>query len=351
MALLVIEPYHRYAAIADLGTDNDNVSAAWVIDTGGSALDATGGRFSAKTLEFTRQGDAQTIRLPTVTGSTIIVAGAVKFDPSGSTAASVSTILRVTASTGATGIHAGISVTAGGNLYIFRNGGSVLVGSVQAALQHDTWHYLEVKVDCSNSGSLTIKVDGVQVFTVSATDFLHSTTDISAVMLSGNHDNFWWEDVVIMDGSGSTFNDFMGDMRFESTVPDADGATVDWTPSAGSNFQCIDDTLGAYNDDTDYISSSTTDQDNYASHSAISASGASTIHFAGLFALARADAAGDKLALHVDSGGTINRGADQALINGTYRWRKQVWETDPNTSSAWTVSNINAATFGVRKRV
>lgn len=353
MAILVVEPYSRYSAIADLGTDNDNApvgTTAWAIDTGGSTLDATGGRFGAKTLSFTRQSDTQSIRLPTVSGSTIIVAGAVKFDPAGSTVPSASTILRVTASTLSSGIHAQISVGVGGTLYIFRNGGTTLVGTVHNALLHDVWHYLEVKVDCSNSGSLTIKVDGVQVFTISSTDFLHTTTDISGVMLAGNHDNFWWEDVIIMDGSGGSFNDFMGDMRFECSVPDADGSTTNWTASSGTRVSCIDDALGSYNDDTDYISSSTTDQDNYASHGTITASGATTVHFASLFALARADAAGDKIALLVNSG-TVGASSDISLVNGTYRWRKNTWTTDPNTSLAWTIANINAAEWGVRKRV
>lgn len=349
MALLIIEPYARYAAVADVGTDNDDLTTAWSVD-GGISLNTTAGRFSGRVLEVNQSAREQRIRLGTVSGTTLIVGAAIRWDSSGSTSPAASSILRCTTSSSAT-IHWQISIGMGGNLYIFSAGGSTLVGTVQGAIQHDAWHYLEVKVAQDNSGSMTIKIDGVQVFTISATDFQNASATFESVWFGGNHDNFYWEDVIIMDGSGSTFNDFMGDMRFECAVPDADGSVLNWTASAGTRVSCIDDALAAYNDDTDYISSNVTDDVNLASHGTISATNQTAVHFAALFALARADAAGDKLALVVKSGATTDAGADLALVNGTYRWRKKIWELDPNTAAAWTVANINSAEWGVKKRV
>lgn len=354
MALLIIEPYARYSAVADVGTDNDDLTTQWAID-GGINLNTTAGRFSGRVLEVGQTAREQRIRLGGVglSGTTLIVQGAIKWDSSGSTLPAINSIMRCTTSSSAT-THWQISIGIGGTLYIFSAGGSTLVGTVMNAIQHDVWHYIEVKVSQTDTGSMTIKIDGVQVFTISSTDFQNGSATFESLWLGGNHDNFYWEDVVIMDGSGSTFNDFMGDMRFECTVPDADGATLQWTASAGTRVSCIDDALAGYNDDTDYISSSVTDDVNLASHGSISATNASTIHFAALFALARSDTTGDKIALVVKSGTTTDVGADLALSGTTssaYRWRKKIWELDPNTAAAWTVSNINAAEFGVKKRV
>lgn len=352
MALVLIEPYSRYAAVADVGTDNDDLTTQWAVD-GSISLNTTAGRYGGRVLEVNQPAREHRIRLGTISGTTLIVQAAIKFDASGSTTPTAASILRATTSSTAT-THWQISVGMGGTLYIFSAGGSTLVGTVFNAIQYDVWHYLEVKCVGDNSGSMTIKIDGVQVFTISTTDFQNGSTTFESIWLGGNHDNFYWEDVIVMDGSGGTFNDFMGDMRFEAAIPDADGATTQWTPSASTNISNIDDALAAYDDDTTYISEATTDDINLASHATISATNASTIHFSALFALARSDTTGDKIALVVKSGATTDAGADLALIGTTsaaYRWRKKIWETDPNTAAAWTVANINAAEFGVKKRV
>ena len=51
----------------------------------------------------------------------------------------------------------------------------------------------------------------------------------------------------------------------------------------------------------------------------------------------------------IDSGGTIvDNGTDIALTQNTYQTFQNIWETDPNTSAAWTSSGVNAAEFGVK---
>lgn len=356
MALILIEEYRRYAAVADVGTDNDDLTTQWSID-GGIALLSTGGRFSEQALQIQTTGRQELIRLGSgvVSGSTLIVGFAMKWSASQSGNV-VSRNNLLICRTSAAVDHWSIQLGQGGTLYILNSAGTIL-GAYPLAIQPYCWHYIEVKVSMLDSGSFNLKVDGETVVSALSGDFragTGNTSNIEQLSFRGNEDATVLSDIIIMDGSGSTFNDFMGDMRYEATVPDADGSTTQWTASAGSNYQCIDDALGAYNDDTDYISEGTTDDINMASHATISATNSTTIHFAALFALARSDGAGDKIALVVDSGGTVDTGADLALIGTTstaYRWRKKIWEQDPNTTAAWTVTNINNATFGVKKRV
>lgn len=351
MALILIEPFSRYASSAssaEAGTSNDDLTTVWTSDNMG--FDNTQGRFGARVLNVQQSARLLRMRLGTVSGTTLIIAGAIKWDSSLSSHPSSADLVYVSTATGSTK-HWAIQLGTGGTLYVFAAGGTTLVGTIPNALMSGVWHYLEVKVAQDNSGTLTVRIDGVQVFTVTATDFQNGSAVFESAWLTGNHNNVYWEDVIVMDGSGATFNDFMGDMRFEVQIPDADGATANWTPLASTNVSNIDDPLGTNDADTTYISSATTNQDNYASHANIAATSATTIHFASLFVLARADAAGDKINVQVDSGGTVDRSADLDLVNGTYRWRKKVWELDPNTAADWTVANINAAVWGVRKRV
>lgn len=349
MALILAEPFSQYlssAGTTEAGTANDDGTTAW--SSSSNSTDNTQGRFGARTLNMTTNGRTLRMRLGAI-GATQIFGGAFKWDSSTSALPVSAQLLAGLTSGGAANWVINLGV--GGSLYIFQAGGSTLVGTVPSVVRSDVWHYLEVKVFNDNAGTMVIRLDGVQIFSTSGIDFQNGTLSAESLSLGGNADNVFWEDVIVMDSTGATFNDFMGDMRYEIALVDADGATANWTASAGTRWQTIDDPLGTHDADTTYISSNTTDQDNYSSHVAIAATGATVIHFAELLALARADASGDEIALAVVSGATTDIGADIPLVNGTYRWRKKIWTVDPNTAAAWTVANINAAEWGVRKRV
>lgn len=215
--------------------------------------------------------------------------------------------------------------------------------------KENEWVLVELKVDCVNSGTAEVRINGATVISVSATDFLYSTATVpNAVRFFDGITNTDVDYFYVCDSSGSApFNDLLGDLRVETVIPDADGTTAAWTASAGSRFQCVDDALGAYNDDTDYISSSTTDQDNYVSMGALSA--ATNILFSLHTALARNDGTGS-IQLRTLSSATVAATADITLSTA-YAWKRKFDFVDPNTAAAWaSVTPLNAAEWGVRYR-
>lgn len=356
MALLLAEPFSHYLS----GTNtqepdavNDNSPAGttvWAADNG--QTNNTQGRFGAQVMSYNTGGRRLFMRPPAAPSTTVFMGAAIKLDTNGGTYTSgeVFGVLNSALS----GYHWHLQMAASGNLYVFAApSASVPIAVIPCPFSPNVWHWIEAKSLIDNSaGTIEIRVDGVTVYSGTGLDTqTGGTTVIGAFGIGGVANNLYWEDFIAFDNTGATFNDWIGDLRYEIQIPDADGATANWTPSASTNVSCIDDPLGVHDSDTTYISSSTTDQDNYASHAAVSATGNLAILFVELMALARSDTTGDKIAMLVDSGGTVNAGVDQDLVSGAYRWRKKFWETDPNTSSAWTVSNINAAEFGVRKRV
>lgn len=353
MALILVEEFRRYQASADISATNDDLTTVWAKDVN-IAVSAGNGRFGAQCIQNNSNSNTLTIRLGSgvVSGSTLIVGAELKISPSVNGAADSNSMFFIRTSAGSQ--HARINYTAGGYLTVW-NASDAYVGVTTQPMSFDVWHYVEFKFSLLDAGSVTIRLDGVEVLASTSGDFRSGTGNTSNIeqVIIGGRVLTYWGDMIIMDGSGATFNDFMGDMRYELQLPDADGATANWTASGGSNFQCIDDAipLASANFDTDYISEGTTDDLNYVSHAAVSATNYSTIHFVGVYALARADAAGDKIAGLALSSGSTSTGADQALVNGTYRWRKYVVQLDPNGSIAWTPTNINAAEFGVKKRV
>lgn len=227
--------------------------------------------------------------------------------------------------------------------------GTIVARASGPWLENGHWSLIEMQVDCVNSGTATVYVDGAQVISVSGIDFLYATATVpNAVRFFDGITNTDVDYFYVNDSSGSApFNGLLGDVRVETVIPDADGATANWTASAGSNFQCVDDALGAYNDDTDYISSSTTNQDNYVSMATLSA--ASNILFSLHTALARNDGSGS-IQLRTDSGGTVVATADLTLST-SYAWKRKFDFVDPNTAAAWaSVTPLNSAVWGVRYR-
>jgi hypothetical protein len=355
MALVLVESYERYAAAADIGTDNDDLTTQWTRDTNFD-LNASGGRFGEQCADSTANGADHIMRFPnTRSGSnTFIAQFAFKPLHGGLGTIGGQMVCGMFNSSGLA--HWRLFVMPTGAFYIANAANAEGNFAAPGHLRMNAWNYIQIKVVMTDTGSFTMKVNGATVYNAVSGDFSQSsgnTSNIQQFWFSGSAGNHLFNHVLLMDGSGATFNDFKSDMRYEHRVVDADGSVVDWTASAGSDFQCVDEALAAYNDDTDYISSGTTDQDSLFTHENIAAA-SGTIHFVAQMALSRSDTAGDKITLVCKSGGTTSVGADLALIGTTvtaYRWRKRFYETDPNTAAAWSVANIDAAEFGVRKRV
>lgn len=351
MALLFFEKFSKYATGSTGWTDfcNDNPDYT----NGGNTLvsmAASSGRFGDTCLSYATT-TGRDISLPfrdgAATGTVVYMGAMVKrhtvpttFVPQELFAVTTSVTLNLKSAILSVGVGEVTLTNALGTVVGRANGPWLTTGQ---------WNLIELSVDCVNSGSATVKIDGVTVISVSAVDFLYSTATVpNAVRFFDTVTSLYVDYLYVCDSSGSApFNGLLGDLRVESAVPDADGTTAAWTASAGSNYQCVDDALGGYNDDTDYVSSSTTDQDNFVSMGALSA--ASNILFSLHTALARNDGSGS-IQLRTDSGGTIAASSDFTLST-SYAWKRKFDFVDPNTSAAWaSVTPLNSAEWGVRYR-
>lgn len=101
------------------------------------------------------------------------------------------------------------------------------------------------------------------------------------------------------------------------------------------------------NGDVAYLSSSTPTQKHDFTHQPLTLTGqiAGTIHRY----YARKDDAGTRqVAGYCLSGGTEGDGTTQSL-SALYQYYSDIYETDPNTSAAWTLVNFNNAKFGLQE--
>ena len=137
-----------------------------------------------------------------------------------------------------------VGFNSSGKVVLWQGGlGGTQIAISSTSITANTWHYVEWDLTFASSGSYTVYLDGVQVFTGTGNLKSSSNAYANQVILSGNTCNF--DDMYLFDSTGSVNNAVRGDSRVETLFPTAD-ASVAFTPSQG--------VIGAYYS----LSSSTT---------------------------------------------------------------------------------------------
>lgn len=238
-------------------------------------------------------------------------------------------------------------ITAGGEIQVYRS--TTLLGtSSGAGLTTATWKWIEIKATINNTtGSVEIKVAESQVLNLTSQDTQQGgTTEWNAIRLvsGGSSGQYTFDDWYIADTSGAQNNNYLGNSRIDLIQANAVGDVNAWTPSAGSNYQNVDENPS--DGDTTYNSDSTsTNQDlfNYASMP----TGLGTIRGVQINTVCReTDATTFSLKTLVKTGTTTSADTAQTIGTTTYTNLHRIVELDPDTSSAWTESGINGAQFG-----
>lgn len=237
----------------------------------------------------------------------------------------------------------GIGYTASQNLYLWVSSSTTgKVATSTITITPDSWHYYELEVNIGSSGSINLYVDGLLAITYSGNT---GTTNIDRITYGmpnyGNYATWAYDDVYCTDSATR-----LGERRVQPLVPASDG-TVSWTPSAGStNYNCVDSLPApAQGSQTAWVYTSTVgDQDLYnvtpldGSPTAISAVQVK-------ICASKDDSATRTLAPVIHSGSTTSVG-DTAALTQTFLYYQKIYETDPNTSSAWTKDTVNAMEIG-----
>lgn len=249
-----------------------------------------------------------------------------------------------------------ITLSSTGVLQSFNQANTLVETSASNPLTPGSWHWVEIKiVNGSNAtnGEITVRVDGSNVLNTTGINTMPNNTAqvIGTFMLSGPRTGTGAtcriDDLFIMDTTGSAFNTFMADRRIQSLIPTADGATVNWTASASTDVSCVDDALGAANDDTDYIHSVTAGQESRFAMGNLSVSPTS-IDAVMIKMRTRKSDAGDRTIRGLINSNSVEATGPTIGLSTDYMWRSGgVFLTNPDGSVAWTESAVNALEAGV----
>lgn len=342
MAILHLDGCDTYTAVADIGARYAGSNTA------GMSISTTGGRFGGGAIAPGNQAGAPYLGPVIIphSGSSAIIAGGAVYPYGGAQ----QPILAFYNSTGTTAELTIWYVPSEGVFKLYRGYQTTLIATATVGHTPTLWHHLEAKATIADSGgTCEVRVNGATIINFSG-DTRNSTTGTAGI----DRIQFYsyggsgisqgaWDDLYVLDTSGSVANNFLGDVRINTLAPTSDSA-VQFTRSTGaSNYLCVDE--GRQNSDTDYVESATVGHiDKYGF--ADLAAGVATVY--GVQAITwckKTDATTRTMRNKLYSGATTTDGSSFALLT-TYAPMVTTTTTDPNTSAQWTVSNANAALAG-----
>jgi hypothetical protein len=229
-----------------------------------------------------------------------------------------------------------------------RRGGSLLLDN-GVAWPVGVWFFAQIRFNCLTAGgSVEVWINGKQVLAYSGNTAASGANGWNGWQVSATAGvETRVANLVIYSTAGNAPNARTPETRIWDTLPAGAGGTTEWTPSAGANWQCVDEQPS--NGDTDYVSAASAPLTDTYSCPAEATAG-SIIYAVAVHATARKDDAGTNEVDGVlrSAGANYANGAPAALSASyaRYRWR---WDTDPATGTAWTVTGANAAQPGIRR--
>ena len=345
MALVFFDSFDYYST-AQLGIKYSQIGA-------GAEIVAGAGRRGTAALELSA-GTAEWVRFDH-TSSTYIIGFSLRRISTGLSSSYILARIMDGATT-----QCSLRLSDAGVLDVVRSTGTAVAGGVAAnAFPTQTVsHYVEWKVTISDSisaNTCVVRVDGVDFINVDAGESLRSTANnqgtavrFGAEVLNATRRVF--DDLYICDGSGSKNNNFLGDIRVDVIWPNGAGTYTDGTPSgAGANWEQVDETLLST---TDYVSlaysASPNLKDSYAFADLPSLGGSLVLGVQVNAAAATSDSGATRdVAVFTKSSSTEVTGTSKTVATALNSVR-ELMEDDPDTSTAWTQSGVNAAEFGVK---
>jgi hypothetical protein len=219
-----------------------------------------------------------------------------------------------------------------------------------------SWYYIEVRCLSGNgtSGSFDVRVDGTTVITQTGVDTSNQNGVVVGSIIFPASAVPLIDDLYLLDGvdastpQGAANNDFLGPVRIATLYPDAAGNYSQWTPSAGSNYQNVDDP-GYPNDDTDYNTSGSSDIKDTFSVDTLP-SNIYDIKAIQYNLRARKTDVGSRSIRPLTRISSIDYGGTDQNLSSTYSYFLEILGKNPNTGVPWEISDIGSAEFGYESR-
>jgi hypothetical protein len=210
----------------------------------------------------------------------------------------------------------------------------------------NAYHWIEIEYYLNGASSTTqMYIDGV--LQGSATASLGTAAAITAVKFAGGYNTggtHYYDDIIIWDDQGSTFNSFpLGPRRISTLVPNADGDLTLFTPKTGtSHFAMVN---GGFSS-TNYVSDGGTGNVDLYKFPSLSYSPSSINAVVGNYYGQNTGTGTTNLIPKLKTSGTTATGSTLTMTVGVNSLLQNAFLTDAG-GSAWTSAAVNAMQVGM----
>lgn len=337
MALLWIEGFEGFGTSIGDSPAPGGVVVRKYPNTSGSMVVRSGR--NGRCLEIATQGYVQSPHL--TTDATTIIGMAIWLPPVTNTTHIVKLYDGPTF-----GVNA--SITSAGYIAIKRAGTTLAVSA--GAIPFNTWFYFEMKILTHDSaGTVDVVINGTSFISLTGQDTqeganaYHTAFRLADAVYNGEDVRF--DDLYFLDGTGSVNNDILGNRKVIALDPDGDGDSSNWTPSAGNNYENVDDG-GLIDDDTTYNETITDAHQDLYTYDDLPGDVA-TVDGIQINTDTRVTTGSMDLSSTVKTGTTTDQGTPDTITSTSYVSSVRIAEEDPDTATAWTPSGVNGAQFGI----
>lgn len=233
--------------------------------------------------------------------------------------------------------------------YKLSSGGATATSS-PGAWAISAYNYYELKFVKGTGADavLELRKDGIVQLTI------NTSTGVDQIagcrFLEGNSLTLtvmYMDDLYVLNGLGSTNNDYLGDSRVDTHLPASDGADSDFVPNlGGSNYTMVDEANPDY--DSTFVQSGTvSERDLYT----MPTTGLGTaIYGVQQSAFIKKTDAGTVTVDVVTEkpAGSGEKVGDNRTASDTYSYHIALLETDPDDSTTWSDAKIDATEFGYK---
>jgi hypothetical protein len=245
-----------------------------------------------------------------------------------------------------------IMVSSTGQVVLRRGTNTGPIIATSAPCVYDgAYQHFEAKLALGDSdGACEVRINGVTVLNISGVDTKAAGDEIGQVQVGCDNqgvfgfpaymlvdDIFAWDDT----GSGSEVNDFVGDKKAYTRLPDGDTPTADWIPSSGSlQYPMLDNVPPL--DASEYLQADDAGEETQVT---VAAFPSEIVAITGVYVVTRlfkTDAGAANAQVSVVSGASVEPGTDRALSTAPV-WYGDVFETDPATGAPWLLADLNDA--------
>ena len=341
MALKWIEGFEGFAA-----TGAGMASGALIRKYPGSMqetyIQAVAGRLGGQAVKFTNASN--TIRSPVMTTNpTMILGFAFRLDAGVGYDNEIVTFY----ADGTRGMN--LRRTSAGAVQVY-NANTLLGETTGIYIANSVWYYFEFKVVAGASGSYEVRLNGATILQDSGVDTRAGGLDYYDVWQFNDRIgvNNVFDDLYCVDGdaTGGGPIDFLGPKTVVTLYPDAAGDLAQWTPSAGDNWDCVDDPTVA-DDDTTYVEADAARVDLY-NFGSVPGEQVGTVVGVQVNADVKISGTGGltSLSLPAKLSGTQSDGSPVTISSEEYVTASRVMEKCPD-GAIWTVDNLNNCQFGI----